>query len=71
MWTADILVSKKIIWPHEVVYNSKGQPAVYDDMCIALLVNGYPTVLGEESDEVKGFMLAHLQEVMENTDVYG
>ena len=32
VWTADTLVSKKITWPHKVVYNSQGQLAVYDNM---------------------------------------
>ena len=59
--TADTLISKKITWPHEVVYNRQGQPVVYNDMGIAQFVNGYLTVLGEESDEVKVFMLIHLQ----------
>ena len=54
-----------------MVYNSQGQPAVYDDMSVALFINGYLTVLGEESDEVRGYMFTHLQEVMEDTDVYG
>ena len=48
-----------------------GQPVVYDDMGIALFINGYLTVLGEETDKVKGFMLAPLQEVMEDADIYG
>ena len=54
-----------------MVYNNWGQLAVYDNMGVALFVNGYLTGLGEESDEIKGFMLAHLQEVMEDADVYG
>ena len=53
--TADTLVTTKITWPHKVVYNSQSQPAVYDDMGIALFVNASLTVLGEESDEGKDF----------------
>ena len=34
--TADTLVTRKITWPHEVVYTSQGQLAVYDDMSVAL-----------------------------------
>ena len=30
------LVTRKLTWPHEVVYTSQGQPAVYDDMGVAL-----------------------------------
>ena len=69
--TADSLVTTTITWPHEVVYNCQGELAVYDDMSIALFVNGYLIILGEECNEVKGFMLAHLQEAMEDADVYG
>ena len=47
IWTADTLVTNKITWTHEVVYTSQGQPAVYD-MSIALFINSYLTVLGEE-----------------------
>ena len=68
--TVDTLVTGKITCPHEVVYNSQGQPDVYDDMSTALFANGYPSVLGEECNEVNGYMLAHLQEVMEDADVY-
>ena len=39
-------------------------------MGVALFVHGYLTFLEEKSDEVKGYMLAHLQEVMEDTDMY-
>ena len=46
-------MTKKITWPHEVVYNSQDQLAGYDDMGIALFINGYLTVLGVGSDEVK------------------
>ena len=35
--TADTLVTRKITWPYEVVYNRHVQLAVYDDMSIALL----------------------------------
>ena len=56
-----------------MVYNSQGQLVVYGYMIIGLCINGYLTcaVLGEEHDVVKGFMLAQLQEVMEDADVYG
>ena len=54
-----------------MAYNNWGQLAVYDNMGVALFVNGYFTGLGEESDAIKGFMLAYLQEVMEDADVYG
>ena len=40
-------------------------------MGIALFINGYLTVLGEETDEVIGLMLAHLHEVMEDAGVNG
>ena len=34
--TADTLVTKKITWPPEVIYTSQGQPAMYDNIGIAL-----------------------------------
>ena len=40
-------------------------------MSAMLLINGYLTVMGEETDFVKGHMLWHLQELMEDAEAYG
>ena len=71
VWTADTLVSKKITWLHEVVYTSQGQSAIYGDMSVVLFDNSYLMILGEEPEEIKGYMLTHLQEIMEYIETYG
>ena len=50
---ADSLVTKQIVWPHEVVYTSQGQPAVYSELSVALFVSGYFTVLAEVCEDIK------------------
>ena len=57
-------------WPHRVVYNSEGQIAVYEEMSSILFVNGYLTIKGEKTEEVKGHMLQHLQDLMEDAEAY-
>ena len=67
----DSLVTKRIQWPREMVFTSQGQPQVYWEMSLALFINGYLSVLAEESDTSKTVMLQHLQELLEDTEVYG
>ena len=62
------MATKRITWPHEVVYTSQGQPAIYEELNTVLYVNGYITVLMEE---VKEHMLQYLQELMEDAEAYG
>ena len=60
--------------PLEVVYTSASQPVVYEDMSISLCVSGYVMVMtgwGGEKDQVKPYMIQHLQELMEDADSYG
>ena len=68
---ADSLVTKKVVWPHEVVHTSQGQPAVYSELSVVLFVNGLLTVLAEESEYTNAHMLQHLQEIMEDSERYG
>ena len=69
--TMDYIVTMKVIWPHKVLLTTQGQPPVYREMSLALFVNGYLTVLSEESEDNKPILLQHLQELMENSGIYG
>ena len=70
--TSDMQVLKRITWPHdEVVYDNAGEPAVYEEMHPVLFGNRYLMVMERESEPVKIIMLAHLQELMEDLEVYG
>ena len=40
-------------------------------MSATLFVNGYLMVMGEEAAVIKGHMLWHLQELMEDAEAYG
>ena len=65
------MVAKRVVWPHEVVYAMQGQPPVYSDMSLAMFVNVYLTVLVEEDKDKKPIVLQHLQELMEDSEIYG
>ena len=69
--TADTPVLKRFTRLHEVVYTSAGQPAVYEEMNSVLFVNGYLTVMVDESEELKPHMLRHLQELIGDDKAYG
>ena len=70
--TMDSLVVKKVKWPHEMVFTNPGQPPVYDKMSPALFMNGYMylAILTEETDTNISHMPSHLQELMEDSEVY-
>ena len=43
--TTDTYVTKQVGWPHEMVVTNQGQPPIYQEMSIALFVNGYLAVV--------------------------
>ena len=53
-----------------MVFTTQGQPPVYSDMSLALFTNGYLSVAVEESVATKEYMYVHLQELMEDIEVY-
>ena len=70
--TMDSIVTRKVVWPCEVVvFTIQGQPPVYSKMSLALFVNGYLMVVSEESKDIKAILLHHLQELTEDTEIYG
>ena len=58
-------------WPHEMVFSSQGQAAMYEDMFLVLFTNGYLAVVADEGASIKEYMLGHLQELFEDVEVYG
>ena len=66
----DSLVIKKVKWLHKVVVTNQGQPPVYGKMSLPLFINGYLTIVAEESVTciTKAHMLTHLQELMEDSN---
>ena len=65
-------VERRINWLHEVLYGADRQPAAYKDMSVVTFVRGYVIVMTNESDtKVNVQMLLHLEELMENPDLYG
>ena len=53
-----------------MVFTTQGQSPVYSDMSIALFTNCYLAVVAEEAVEIKAYMLVHLQQLMEDVEVY-
>ena len=68
--TADTLISRHVTRPHEVVYTVAGKPVVYNDISLALFVNGYLIVMEGEKQAVKSQMAHHLQELIADIDLY-
>ena len=60
----DTYVTKSLQWPHEILFTTQGQAPVYSD------TNGYLAVVAGESLSIKKYMLVHLQELMEDVEVY-
>ena len=54
-----------------MVFASQGQPPAYEEMSLALFINGYLSILAEELDIQKSLMLQHLKELVDDTEVYG
>ena len=66
--TADTTLLRKITWPHEVVYTSSGHPTVFEEMSMSLFVSGYLTVIAGEKDQIKPYMIQHLQELIDDAE---
>ena len=50
---------------------STEQPPIYTNMSLVLFTTGYLSVAKEESVVIKEYMYNHLQELMEDVEVYG
>ena len=64
-------VTKSVRWPHEMVFITQWQSPMYSDTSIALFTNGYLSRTAEESVVTKEYMFVHLQELIEDVEVYG
>ena len=70
--TGATLIKKRIPWPQEGMYSADGKPATYWDLTLAALVQGYIMVHEMEPDtRTKAFMSCHLEDLMEDSDLYG
>ena len=66
------LIKKRIPWSHYDVYTDDGKPAAYGDLTLAAIVRGYLMVLNMETDtRIKALMSYHLEDMMEDSDLYG
>ena len=48
-----------------------GKAPVYENMSLVFFANGYLAIMAAEGASVQGYMLIHLQELFEDTEVYG
>ena len=71
VWTADSLVAKCITWPHELVYTSVRQPAMYEKFFMPLFISGYIAMLDTVKSGLTETMLKHLWEWMADAATYG
>ena len=63
--TADSTILKQIIWSHELVYRPSDKLAVYDELSLTLLIQGYLVILEAEMPQQKEAMLKHLSKLMD------
>ena len=69
--TGATLVKKRSEWPHEGLFAADGTLVVYRDLTLVEFVQGYSIVLNCEMDtRVKAQMSQHLEELMEDMDLY-
>ena len=55
-----------------MLYSADGKPAVYSDLAMAAFVHGYLIVVNSEMDtQVKAQMSQHLEDLIEDMDLYG
>ena len=66
----DTYVTKHVQWPHEMFFTTQGQATVYSDISIALFTNAYLAAVTGDSMSNKKHILVHLQELMEDVEVY-
>ena len=69
--TADSMVVKKVTCPHELMYTAAGQPAVYEDLSMIVVVSGYLAVMETVMHAWKPIMAKHPMELMADEEVYG
>ena len=65
-------ISKRITWPHEVIYGADGHPATtYKDLTVSSSFRGYIIVLKEvQISDSNDCMVPHLEDLMEDMDIY-
>ena len=68
---ADSTVVKGITWPHELMYNSGGEPVIYEHISMPQFVTGYLSVLDIVKSGGKQVMLKYLKELMADASTYG
>ena len=57
---ADLMVLKKVTWPHDLVYTAEGKPVQYENLSVSLFVShGYS----------EASLTVNSEEVFERTDV--
>ena len=66
------MVVKRITWPYEVIYmySVAGKPAIYEELSLPLFVQGYLIVMKGEERAIRAKMATHLEELMEDAELY-
>ena len=64
-------IKTRITWPNDVIYGADGHIATYKDLTVSSM-RGYLIVLKDvQVCEVTDSMVVHLEELMENANIYG
>ena len=69
--TAYTTAVKQGIWPHELVFIPDGQPATFQSLSCLAFVNGYLSIMAQQMDIIRNQMATHLQESMEDGEIFG
>ena len=62
---------ERVTWPHEVVYTAVGKPAAYQDLALALFVQGYMIIMKREEGAINERMTTHPEDLMSDAKLYG
>ena len=54
---------RRVTWLHKMVYTVARKPAPYQDMSLALLVQGYMIIMKGEDGALKERMTTHLEDL--------
>ena len=69
--SADTTASKKVLWPHELVFTPDGEPTTYESLSAMAFINGYLSIMSLQKDSLRDKMAVHLQEMMADGENFG
>ena len=57
--------------PIELVFTPDGQLATYQSLSCMAFINGYLSIMAQQTDIIRNQMASHLHELMEDGEIFG